>query len=131
MKVPTLPPLEGLPVWAQIVISLIVGVATLGVSFKGYFGNKSVPAVTTGHTASIAAASIVDVTAFHRLSESIVMLNTNVLALSNTVAESTHHNRNEIDLLREMCGRLRALVEEMERQGREQRENDRRDEARR
>lgn len=128
---PTLPPLDGLPVWAQILISVIVGVATLGVSFKGYFGNKNAPATSTGHTAAIAAASIVDTSSFAQLAQTVVILNTNVLALTNCIAENTHHNRNEIDVLREMCGRLRDLADEMERQGRDNRAIDKRDEARR
>lgn len=116
--------------WAQILITVIIGIGTLGASLKGYFGNKNLPAATN-QTASIAGASVVDNAIFYRLVETVVVLNSNVVGLNTTVAESTHHNRNEIDLLREMCQRLRELVEEMERQGRENRAIDQRDESRR
>lgn len=120
-EVPTLPATDGLPLWAQILISLIVCVATLGVAFSGYFKKPSPEARGDTTTAAVISATIADMGAIRHLSDTVVQLNASVLALTTSVDESTHFNRNEIDVMREMCGRLRDLADEMERQSRDTR----------
>jgi hypothetical protein len=136
MKVPTQPPIDGLPVGWQIAISVIVGLATLAVAFKGYFirdnpktGSHIVP--DSPQTAAIMAATIADMGAIRNLSDCVLRLDVNVQALIKAIDESTHHERNNVEISREVCARLRELVEELERQGRDQREWDQRDEKRR
>jgi Tfp pilus assembly protein PilO len=82
------PAIEALPTWAQILVTILVGLATLGIAFKGYL-SKDRPSVVP------------------------------------------HHERNNVEISREMCARLRELVEELERQGKDQRAWDQRDEKRR
>lgn len=133
---PTQPPINGLPLEWQIVISLIVGLATLAVAFKGYFvrdnkgsGSHIVP--DSPQTAAIMAATIADMGAIRNLSDCVLRLDVSVQALTKTIDENTHHERNSVEVSREMCARLRELVEELERQGRDAREWDQRDEKRR
>jgi hypothetical protein len=137
MKVPTQPPIDGLPLAWQIVISLIVGLATLAVALKGYFirdGGKRSPShllPDSPATASIMAATIADMGAVRNLSDCVLRLDVSVQTLTKAIDESTHHERNNVEISREVCARLRELVEELERQGRDQREWDSRDEKRR
>jgi hypothetical protein len=119
--VPTLPATDGLPVWAQILVSLLVCLATLGVAFKGYFSGDKTKSSATGDqhtTMTLAAATLMDMGTLRHLSDTIVQLHGAVLSLTDAVNESTHYNRNEVEVQRELCGRLRALCEEIERQGR-------------
>lgn len=118
---PTLPETSGLPVWAQILVSLLVCLATLGVAFKGYFsGDKTKPEIKGDQqtTMTLAAATLMDMGTLRHLSDTVVQLNSAVIALTDAVNESTHYNRNEVEVQRELCGRLRALCEEIERAGR-------------
>src|SRR5690349_21840462 len=133
MKVPTQPPIDGLPLWAQIIVSLIIGVATLGVAFKGYFQKSDSKAVEPAdrQSAAILAASITDMGAIRHLSDVCIRLTGSVDALVKAVDEHTHHERNSVEVSREICQRMRELKEELERQGRDQRAWDKRDEARR
>ena len=120
---PTQPPIDGLPVGWQIVISVLVGLATLAVAFKGYFikdnpkaGSNIVP--DSPQTAAIMAATIADMGAIRNLSECVVRLDASIQGLMKSIDENTHHERNNIEISREMCARLRELQEELERQGR-------------
>ena len=135
-KVQTQPPqLDGLPTWAQVLISILFGVTTLAVSLKGYLGKKGDAAASSTNgqttTAVLSAASIADMGAIRHLADVVVTLNSNVVALTTALNEGTHYSRNEVDIMREMCQRLRELAEEMERQGRDARRWDKRDEDRR
>lgn len=115
---PTQPPIEGLPVWAQILISILVGISTLGVAFKGYFQkDKAASSVEAGDktTAAVLAASITDMGAIRHLSDVCILLTGAVQALTKAVDEQTHHERNSIETNRELCARTRALCEIMER----------------
>lgn len=119
-KVPTLPETSGLPTWAQILVSILVCVATLGVAFKGYFGEKVKPEVKGDPqtTLTLAAASLIDLNQLRHATDSVIELRQAVQALTNALEESTHHSRNGVDTQRELCGRLRALAEEIERSAR-------------
>lgn len=129
---PTQPPIDGLPLWAQLLITLIVGVATLAVAFKGYFiKDKPTATAENPQPASIMAASIMDTGAVRHLSDVCIRLSGCVDKLTDAIEENTHHARINIDLDKEICSRLRQLVEELQRQGRESRAWDKRDEDRR
>lgn len=137
---PTQPPIDGLPLWVQILISLIIGLATLAVALKGYFtkdgaNNKSHIIPDSPQTAAIMAATIADMGAVRNLSDCVVRLDTTIQALTKSMDEATHHERNNVEVGREMCARLRELQEELERQGRAVAERyrfeDKRDEKRR
>jgi hypothetical protein len=116
VKVPTQPPISGLPLWAQLTISFIIGLATLAVAFKGYF-IKDKPAITGAEpsSAAILAASITDGFAMRTLNESVVRLDAAIDTLTKAIDEHTHHERNSIELERELCARLRELREVLER----------------
>lgn len=133
MKVPTQPPIDGLPLWAQVLVSLIIGIATLAVAFKGYLTKDKSPDVQAGdkQTAAILAASITDSGAMRHLSDVCIRLTGAVDRLTKAVDEHTHHERNNVEISREICQRLRELAEELERQGRDARRWDARDEGRR
>lgn len=113
---PTQPPIEGLPLWAQLAISFAVGLATLAVAFKGYFikdnpksGTHIVP--DSPQTAAIMAATIADMGAIRNLSDCVVRLDASIVSLTRTIDDQTHYERNRIELDREMCARLRELHE--------------------
>jgi hypothetical protein len=119
MKVPTQPPIDGLPVGWQIAISVIVGLATLAVAFKGYFirdnpktGSHIVP--DSPQTAAIMAATIADMGAVRNLSDCVVRLDASIVRLCSTIDEHTHFERNSIELDREIAQRLRELREATE-----------------
>lgn len=117
---PTLPATDGLPIWAQVLISILVCIATLAVAFKGYFGPKTSNAARgeAATTATITAATLMDNMTMRVLADSIVSLNAAVLQLTNAVNENTHHERNSVDTEREVCRRLRDLTEQLERMDR-------------
>lgn len=131
---PTQPPIDGLPLWAQLIISFMIGVAALGVAFKGYFGargERKIVEPADRASAQILAASITDMGAIRHLSDVCIRLTAAVEALTKTVDEHSHYERNSIEIARESCQRLRELTEEMVRQGRDARGWDKRDEERR
>jgi hypothetical protein len=115
--VPTQPPINGLPMWAQLVITFAIGLATLAVAFKGYFvKEKGQSALTAAEpsSAAILAATIADGFAIRALSDSCVRLEAAVTTLTRCLEENIHHERNANDLKREICARLRELHEELE-----------------
>jgi hypothetical protein len=113
--VPTLPQTDGLPVWAQILVSILICVGTLGVAFKGYFGSKLAGNRSDQTTAVSLAAVLGDLAAIRHLSDVVVQLNANVLALVNCINEATHHERNNVEALEELCSRVRRLTEALDR----------------
>jgi hypothetical protein len=134
VKVPSQPPIDGLPLWAQLVISFVIGLATLLVAAKGYLvkEHKQQGLVPEGsQSAAILGASIADMGAIRNLSDCVVRLDASVQALTRCIDESTHYERNNVEISREMCARLRELAEELQRQGNDLRAWDKRDEKRR
>lgn len=115
-KVPTQPPLDGLPLWAQITISLLIGVATLGVAFKGYFTKSDKTESAT--TATVAAATLLDNMSIRQLSDQLAHLSNDVVTLERVMGELTHHTRNDVESKRELCARLRELRESTDRMAR-------------
>jgi hypothetical protein len=126
------PHIDGLPLGWQITISLIFGLAALGAAYSGYF-KKSEKAIQSAEpqTAAIMAASIMDMGAVRHLADVCIILTGAIDTLTKSVDEHTHHERNSVEISREICARLRELKEELERQGRDQRAWDKRDESRR
>lgn len=123
---PTQPPIDGLPLWAQLTISFVIGLATLAVAVKGYFvrdkgdggGKRSHLLPDSPQTAAIMAATIADMGAIRNLSDCVLRLDTTIQALMKSIDEATHHERNNVEVSREVCQRLRELHEELVRQGR-------------
>lgn len=113
---PTQPPIEGLPLWAQIVISLLIGVSTLGVALKGYFTKgENTKSETAATTAVIAGTSLMDNMSLRQLSDQLAHLSNDVVTLERVMGELTHHTRNDVESKRELCGRLRELREATDR----------------
>lgn len=129
---PTQPPLDGLPLWLQILVSIAIGVATLAVAFKGYFV-KDKPDMQPADKASatVQAAMFQDMGHMRHLADVNIQLMGAVDRLSKALDEHTHHERNSIEIARESCVKLRELTEELKRQGRDARGWDKRDEERR
>lgn len=113
------PHIDGLPLWAQIAISLLFGLAALGAAYKGYF-TRSKPDVQAGdkQTAAILGASIADMGAIRHLSDCVIQLQGTIERLRSALDEHTHHERNSIELERELCARLRELREVLEKKRR-------------
>lgn len=112
---PTQPPINGLPLWAQLTISFVIGLATLAVALKGYL-IKDKPALSDQPTsAAILAATFADGFAIRSLSDACTRLEASVVALTRTIDESTHYERNNVEINREVCARLRELREVQER----------------
>ncbi len=131
---PATPPLDGLPLWLQVIVTIMFGAATLGVAFKGYRKPHAgpVPEISSGApTAAIIGASIADMGAIRRLSDTVAHLDGSVVALTTTINENIHWSRNQADELREVCQEIRVLTLEMQHQGRDARDWNKRDEDRR
>jgi hypothetical protein len=108
--VPTQPSLDGLPAWLQILISLVIGVATLGVAFKGYFiRDKPDLQPADKATASIQAAVFQDLGTMRHLADVCIILSGNIERLCKAVDENTHHKRNSIEAERDLREGLREL----------------------
>lgn len=113
---PTLPATDGLPVWAQIVVSILICVATLAIAFKGYFRNPTPESKgDTTTTVALSAASIMDMGAVRHLSDTVIHLDASVRALTDIINDATHYERNSLEQSRELCRRLRELRETLER----------------
>jgi hypothetical protein len=113
-KVPTQPPLDGLPHWVQITISMLIGVATLGVAFSGYF-KKSETKGEQSTTATIAAATLMDNLSIRQLSDQLAHLSNDVVSLERAMGDNTHWTRSKWEQDREVCQRLRELREVLDR----------------
>lgn len=125
------PHVDGLPLWAQITISLVFAVAALIAAWSGYFKKQDRGVSAEPASAAILAASIADMGAIRQLSDVCIRLIGAVDTLTKAVDEHTHYERNSIEISREICLRLAELKAELERQGRDARAWDKRDEERR
>jgi Tfp pilus assembly protein PilO len=114
--VSTQPDLSGFPIWAQLLISVIVGVGTLGIAFKGYFSKKAPDAPNTdrGMTALV-AASVQDMGHMRHLADVCIRLTGAVERLTDQMGDNEHEARNANKLYEEHCARLRELREATER----------------
>lgn len=113
---PTLPATDGLPVWAQVLISLLVCIATLAVAFKGYFAKSPpTPVVKTEETAQLSLAALMEHGAIRHNSDTNLQLTAAVIALTTCINELTHHERNNVEAKRELCEDLRRVAEALDR----------------
>lgn len=107
---PAAPNVDGLPVWLQVVVSLIFVFATIVAAFMGY--RKLDRREPTG-AAQTVLASIPDMTAVRQLTDQCRVLCQQVESLDQTFRDHTHYLRNKIEIDQEMCMRLRELKEEI------------------
>lgn len=111
---PQQPPIDGLPVWAQVLISILFGVAALAVAFKGYFKPPAKSEETTT-TATIAGAALLDNLTIRQLSDQFAHLAGDVISLEREIKDNTHWVRAKHEQDREVCARLRELKEVLDR----------------
>lgn len=112
---PQAPNVEGLPLWLQVTITLIFGVATLVVMLRSYnaSANKAEgSAIQAGPT----IAHLADMGAVRHLAEVCHTLSSDVVSLERCIGEMTHHLRQSNDIDRELCQRLRELRERLDQQ---------------
>jgi FKBP-type peptidyl-prolyl cis-trans isomerase 2 len=103
---PNAPNIEGLPVWLQIAITALFGIITLIVGLRGYTGRDKLAATPQ---------SAVDVATLHRLIDSNHALAGELINLERSIGEHMHHMRQNNDLSREICQRLREVRERLDR----------------
>lgn len=110
---PQAPNTDGLPPWLQITVSIIFCLVTLAVALKGYRrgpeANPTEPKATIAHLA--------DMGAVRSLTDACYSLEREVATLCRLMSDQTHYLRDEIDVDRELCQRLRELREHLERRG--------------
>lgn len=111
---PNPPSLEGLPPWAAIIATIVFGVATLWAMQRGY-GHQ--PKSEQPQIAQLLGAQIADMGAIRRLADVCLELNTAVERLERATKDHEHFVREDIELTREVCMRLRELREALERRG--------------
>lgn len=119
---PNAPNVDGLPLWLQIFVSLVFGAATLAVGISGYLARKSGGKTDEHQTARLLGATIADMGALRRLSDSCVQLDGHIITLSNqigrlddTLQDQIHWDRDRNELMREISQRLRELKERLDR----------------
>ena len=112
---PNAPNIDGLPLWLQIVISLIFLSVTVAVAVQGY--NRREPK-TLGENAQIIGAQIADVGAFRHLADvtaQLVRSTEELMAETRDVArimdDSRHWIRQHNELLNETNRLLRAIID--------------------
>lgn len=112
---PQAPNVEGLPLWLQILVSLIFLSVTVAVAVQGY---KRQPSKTLGEGAQIIGAQIADVGAFRRmadvtveLTKSVDDLTAEIRSLSRTEDDNRHWMRQQNELLTEANRLLRSLMD--------------------
>lgn len=98
---PQSPNVDGLPLWLQITISLAFLILTGLAVGRGYFSTSRKAPDTVPVVSQLSAQSLVD----HH--QEFVSLNKNLMEL-------THYIRSQIEVERELCGRLRALREHLD-----------------
>lgn len=106
---PQAPNVDGLPIWLQIVLSFAFMVTSVAVAVRGYqTGPKPAePAVK-------AIASAVDIGGVRELVDVNHDLRAEIMQLARATNEMTHFLRENIEIKRELCQRLRELRERIE-----------------
>lgn len=107
---PQAPKLDGLPLWLQITLSAVFALVTLIIAFRGYqTGNK--PNVIEAKTT---IAHLADMSAVRALTDVCHQLTGEVVHLTRAIADMSHYIREQSELDREICARLRELREALE-----------------
>jgi hypothetical protein len=109
----TQPPHIDGPIWLQLLVTVVFGLAALGAAYSGYFNKSAKGSVAAAEptSAAILGASIADMGAIRNLSDCVVRLDASIVALTRIIEDQTHYTRNGIELTREECARLRELRE--------------------
>lgn len=108
--VPQPPNVDGLPLWLQIVLSLLFVVTTAGIAFVGY--RQRLEREPSGAATTVMAA-FPDMTAIRQLTDTCRLLCQNVEQLNATLTDHTHYLRNKIDVDAELAHRARELTDEI------------------
>ncbi len=122
---PNPPNIDGLPLWLQICITVLFGLATLFVAAKGYFSSTrggEGAAMLSGSAGAqpiqqVQSAAIADMGAIRHLSDVCIILSGKIESSEQATREHTHWLRSQHELDREICARLRELKEALERKG--------------
>lgn len=107
------PPVDGLPLWLQVVVLIMFGVAALIAAAAGY--RKAQP--EKQEQATLLGASIADMGAIRHLSDVCIQLSGNIQGLERALENETHFRRETNELLRESCGRLRDIRDRLDKRG--------------
>jgi len=108
---PNAPNVEGLPLWLQIGVTLLFGIVTLLVGWRGYFPREK-PLTRSPET-----QNLFDMVHAERLSEAMRTMALELLNLARTLSENTHHLRESNEITQEACQRMRELRERIDRRG--------------
>jgi hypothetical protein len=118
---PQAPNIDGLPLWLQITVTILFGLATVFMAIRGYNRSPSQPAasmVVSGENVhQLHSAAIADMGAIRHLSDVCIQLTGKLESLEQAVRDQTHWTRNEYELNREICEKLRTLREALDRKG--------------
>lgn len=113
---PQAPNVDGLPVWLQVFVSVAFVLSTIWVALRGY--KRTLEREPPGAAQTLVAA-FPDMTTFRQLTDQCRILSQYVDSLSAELREHTHFMRDEIEVQREMCMRMRELKEEIIRSDRQ------------
>lgn len=113
---PSAPNVTGLPLWLQVVVSLTFLLFTALAAFAGY--RKRLDREPPG-AAQTVLASIPDMSAVRQLTDICRILCERMDGVDATFRDHTHYLRDQIEVDRELCMRLRELKEEIIRHDRQ------------
>lgn len=108
---PQAPNTDGLPPWLQIAVSIIFCIVTLFVAAKGYKRGPEAKSID----ASATVAHLADMGAVRALTDACHLLHAEISTLNRLMSDQTHWLRDEIEIDRELCQRLRELREAIDR----------------
>lgn len=119
---PNAPNVDGLPPWLALTVTLLFGFATLLVAIRGYFRpSREGAAMLTGSQSEeirhVQTAAIMDMGVLRHLSDVCIRLTGQMESMEQAIRDQTHWTRNDYELNREICARLRELKEVLERSG--------------
>lgn len=105
---PDAPNVDGLPPWLRIILSVAFALALIVGSWRSY--RKTFDREPTGAAQTVLAA-IPDMGALRHLADVCTRMTACIESLESSVREHTHHIRNQSDIDREVCARLREVKE--------------------
>lgn len=117
---PLAPNVDGLPLWLQVVVSLLFGISTLFVAIQGYNKRKPegavmlAPAPDDGAMRQAQSAMIVDMAVIRNLATVMSSTCVQLESLEKATREHTYWVRTQHELEREVAARLRELREALE-----------------
>lgn len=104
------PSVDGLPLWAQIGVTLLMGIGTLLIGLRGYIGHRR-----HDESEAPAIAHLADMSAVRNLTDTNHELIGTIVSFQRSLEDQTHYLRQHIELERELCQRLRELRERFDR----------------